>query len=95
MTDATRPLTEAEHGPFCELAGRPMPPGLVMLFIPSLATLLARAEQLKGGHSLRSRFSASVTQHAWSSANRRLPERSMGAEGMPTWTRPTPGKAGW
>jgi hypothetical protein len=26
-----------------------MPPGLVMLFIPSLATLLARAEQLKGG----------------------------------------------
>jgi hypothetical protein len=43
-----RPLEEGEHGPYADLAGRALPDGLVLLFIPSLAALLARAEELKG-----------------------------------------------
>jgi hypothetical protein len=42
------PLTAGEHGQYADLAGRPLPAGLVFLFVPSLAALLTRAEQLKG-----------------------------------------------
>jgi hypothetical protein len=48
MSDAIKPLTAGEHGRYADLAGRPLPPGLVLQFIPSLAALLTRAEQLKG-----------------------------------------------
>ena len=43
-----RPLKEGDHGPYGELAGRTLPDGLAFLFMPSLAALLDRAEQLKG-----------------------------------------------
>jgi hypothetical protein len=43
-----QPLKEGDHGPYGTLAGRPPPEGLAILFIPSLAALLARAEELKG-----------------------------------------------
>jgi hypothetical protein len=43
-----RPLKEGDHGPYGSLAGRPLPDGLAILFIPSLAALLTRAEELKG-----------------------------------------------
>jgi hypothetical protein len=42
------PLKEGEHGPYGALAGRALPEGLVLLFMPSLAAILAHAEQLKG-----------------------------------------------
>ena len=49
MADATaKPLAAGEHGRYADLAGRPLPPGLVLLFVPSLAAMLTRAEQLKG-----------------------------------------------
>ena len=41
-------MTAGEHGRYADLAGRPLPAGLVLLFVPSLAALLTRAEQLKG-----------------------------------------------
>ena|SRR5262245_33286844 len=43
-----QPLKEGDHGPYGTLSGRPLPDGLAVLFIPSLAALLARAEELKG-----------------------------------------------
>jgi hypothetical protein len=43
-----RPLKEGDHGPYGTLAGRPLPEGHAILFIPSLAALLSRAEELKG-----------------------------------------------
>jgi hypothetical protein len=43
-----RPLKEGEGGPYGDLAGRPLPDGLVLVFMPSLAALPGRAEQLKG-----------------------------------------------
>jgi len=43
-----RLIKEGEHGPHSDFAGCALPEGLVLLFIPSLAALLARAEQLKG-----------------------------------------------
>jgi hypothetical protein len=48
MDEAVRPLEEGDSGAYAELAGRPLPTGLGLLFIPSLAALLTRAEQLKG-----------------------------------------------
>jgi hypothetical protein len=42
------PLAVGEHGPYRDLAGRPAPPGAVLRFIPSLAAMLVRGEQLKG-----------------------------------------------
>jgi hypothetical protein len=43
------PLKDGDHGPYGELAVRPLPGGSAFLFIPSLAALLDAAEQLKGG----------------------------------------------
>jgi hypothetical protein len=43
-----KPLREGEGGPDGSLANRPLPEGLALVFMPSLAELLARAEQLKG-----------------------------------------------
>src|SRR5262245_43478329 len=43
-----QPLKEGDHGPYGTLSGHPLPDGLAMLFIPSLAALLTRAEELKG-----------------------------------------------
>jgi hypothetical protein len=48
MANADRPLQEGDHGAYGELAGRTLPEGLVLLFMPSLAALLDQAEQLKG-----------------------------------------------
>jgi hypothetical protein len=43
-----QPLTEGDHGPYGTLSGRPLPDGLAIIFMPSLAALLTRAEELKG-----------------------------------------------
>jgi hypothetical protein len=43
-----QPLKEGDHGPYGELATRPLPDGMAILFKPSLAALLARGEELKG-----------------------------------------------
>jgi hypothetical protein len=48
MADADKPLTAGDHGKYADLAGRPLPPGLAFQFIPSLAAMLTRAEELKG-----------------------------------------------
>jgi hypothetical protein len=48
MDDTVQPLKEGDHGPYGTLSGRPLPDGLAILFFPSLAALLARAEELKG-----------------------------------------------
>jgi hypothetical protein len=42
-----QPLKEGDHGPYGTLTGR-LPEGLALLFMPSLAGLLAGAEDLKG-----------------------------------------------
>jgi hypothetical protein len=42
-----RPLKEGDSGPYGDLAGRTLPEGSVLLFVPSLAALLTRAEELK------------------------------------------------
>jgi hypothetical protein len=44
----SEPLKEGDHGPYGTLAERPLPAGLAVLFMPSLAALLTRAEELKG-----------------------------------------------
>ena len=46
MADQDAPLAEGEHGRYPDLAGRPLPAGLVFQFIPSLAAMLTRAEEL-------------------------------------------------
>jgi hypothetical protein len=46
MAEKAAPLSEGEHGRHAELAGRPLPAGLVFQFIPSLAAMLTRAEEL-------------------------------------------------
>jgi hypothetical protein len=43
-----KPLAAGDHGRYGDLAGRPLPDGLVWQFIPSLAAMLTRAEQLAG-----------------------------------------------
>jgi hypothetical protein len=43
-----RPVSEGEGGPYGALAARGIPEGLGVLFMPSLASLLDRAEDLKG-----------------------------------------------
>ena len=48
MAHRVRPIAEGEGGPYAGLAGRPRPGGLVLVFIPSLAALLGRAEELAG-----------------------------------------------
>lgn len=48
MGNTERPLREGEHGCYGDLAGRALPDGLVLVFMPSLAALLEKAEQLKG-----------------------------------------------
>src|SRR5262245_32090189 len=42
-----QPLKEGDSGPYGTLSGRPLPGGLAFLFMPSLAALLTRAEELK------------------------------------------------
>jgi hypothetical protein len=44
----SEPLKGGDHGAYADLAARALPEGLVIQFIPSLAALLTRAEQLKG-----------------------------------------------
>jgi hypothetical protein len=46
MADKAAPLAEGEHGRYADLAVRPLPAGLVFQFIPSLAAMLTRAEEL-------------------------------------------------
>lgn len=48
MRDASKPLAAGEHGRYTDLAGRPLPEGLVLLLIPSLAAILTHAEELAG-----------------------------------------------
>jgi hypothetical protein len=48
MSDPGEPLREGEGGPYGRLAGRPLPDGLVVVFMPSLVALLAGAERIKG-----------------------------------------------
>jgi hypothetical protein len=48
VEDVKQPLKEGEGGPYGPLAGRPLPGGLAILFMPSLAALLDQAEQLTG-----------------------------------------------
>ena len=48
MGESDRPFAAGDHGRFGDLIQRPLPPGLVIQFIPSLAAILARAEQLAG-----------------------------------------------
>jgi hypothetical protein len=43
-----QPLKEGDHGPYGTLSGRPLPDGLAFSFMPSLAALLTRAEELRG-----------------------------------------------
>jgi hypothetical protein len=43
-----RPLKPGEGGPYGGLVTRPMPPDLAVIFMPSLAALLAEAEHIKG-----------------------------------------------
>jgi hypothetical protein len=59
-------LRAGDSGEYADLAKRPLPPGLVLVFIPSLAALLTRAQQLNGAalsefHVLRIRNVAKVT----------------------------------
>jgi hypothetical protein len=42
-----RPLKEGDGGPYGDLMVRPLPGGLAVVFMPSLAALLDRAEQIK------------------------------------------------
>ncbi|WP_228121969.1 hypothetical protein [Variovorax paradoxus] len=44
---ATESLAELDVGEYAELAKRPNPKHLVLQYVPALAALLARAEQLK------------------------------------------------
>jgi hypothetical protein len=48
MSDSEKPLAAGDHGRYADLAARPLPEGLVLQFIPSLAAMLTRAEQLAG-----------------------------------------------
>ncbi len=48
MDNDALPLKEGDHGPYGALASRSLPEGLAILFMPSLAALLCRAEELKG-----------------------------------------------
>jgi hypothetical protein len=43
-----RPLQEGEGGRYGDLARRALPDGLMLVFMPSLAALLGRAEELTG-----------------------------------------------
>src|SRR5262249_19807580 len=43
-----RPLKAGEGGPYGELSARPLPDGLAVVFMPSLAALLDGAERIKG-----------------------------------------------
>ena len=42
------PLRPGDHGRYADLAARPNPDGLVVVHIPRLEPMLARAEELKG-----------------------------------------------
>ena len=41
-------LHAGRSGPYGELVGRPLPEGLALIFVPSLAALLTRARQING-----------------------------------------------
>jgi hypothetical protein len=43
-----KPLQHEDSGDYAELAGRPNPDGLAIVFTPSLAALFAHAEREKG-----------------------------------------------
>jgi hypothetical protein len=47
-TSARPALQVGESGEYGELAGRPLPKGFLLVFVPSLAALLTRAQQLSG-----------------------------------------------
>jgi hypothetical protein len=42
-------LKFGDSGAYGELVQRPLPEGLVLVFVPSLAALLAQAQELNGG----------------------------------------------
>lgn len=48
MADEPTPLAAGDHGPYAQLAGRPLPAGLVIQYMPALVAMLTRAEQLTG-----------------------------------------------
>ena len=52
---APSPLCPGETGPYGELVRRPLPEGLSLVFIPSLAALLTEAQHLNGGAELTER----------------------------------------
>jgi hypothetical protein len=43
------PLQFGDCGPYGELVQRPLPEGLALVFVPSLAALLVQAQDLNGG----------------------------------------------
>jgi hypothetical protein len=51
----TPPLCVGETGAYGELVQRPLPEGLSLVFIPSLAALLTQAQDLNGGAELTER----------------------------------------
>jgi hypothetical protein len=54
MSDnARRPLECGETGTYAEMILRSLPEGTLLVFVPSLAALLTRAEQLKGAELTR------------------------------------------
>jgi hypothetical protein len=53
MDDTLQPLAINDTGRYVELTKRPLPEGLVLVFVPSLAAILTRAEQLKGAELTR------------------------------------------
>jgi hypothetical protein len=48
-----RPLQPGEAGPYAAISRRPNPDRYAIVFIPSLAALLTRAAELKGGDLTR------------------------------------------
>jgi hypothetical protein len=53
MEAAERSLTVSDTGRFADLVRRPLPEGLVLVFVPSLAAILTRARDLKGAELTR------------------------------------------
>jgi hypothetical protein len=51
--EAPKPLEVSETGPYAEMIQRPLPEGRLLVFVPSLAAMLTRAEQLKGADLTR------------------------------------------
>jgi hypothetical protein len=88
-------LQAGESGQYGELVRRPPPEGLALVFVPSLAALLIRAQQLNGAaltepQVLRIRDGAKVAVVRHDDARAGTEKK----EATPTLMPPTPGAAG-